>query len=220
MSLPNEGGQRKGHRKLDKSTLLWVLLGVIIVGIAGINLWAMFDKRTAVMPKTGAAEKHPLPSQLPDFALTNQQGQPFGSAELGGKIWVADFIFTHCLTICPPMTLEMARLQSDFVEEPVYFVSFSVNPERDTPEVLSRYAKRYGADERRWLFLTGEKERIYQLAKEGFSLAAGHKGSDILHSTRFALVTPDGKVYGHYDSRSKPALLRLRRDINTLLAHN
>lgn len=220
MSLPNEGGQRKGHRKLDKSTLLWVLLGVIIVGIAGINLWAMFDKRTAVMPKTGAAEKHPLPSQLPDFALTNQQGQPFGLAELKGKIWVADFIFTHCLTICPPMTLEMARLQSDFVEEPVYFVSFSVNPERDTPEVLSRYAKRYGADERRWLFLTGEKERIYQLAKEGFSLAAGHKGSDILHSTRFALVTPDGKVYGHYDSRSKPALLRLRRDINTLLAHN
>ena len=220
MSLPNEGGQRKGHRKLDKSTLLWVLLGVIIVGIAGINLWAMFDKRTAVMPKTGAAEKHALPSQLPDFALTNQQGQPFGLAELKGKIWVADFIFTHCLTICPPMTLEMARLQSDFVEEPVYFVSFSVNPERDTPEVLSRYAKRYGADERRWHFLTGEKERIYQLAKEGFSLAAGHKGSDILHSTRFALVTPDGKIYGHYDSRSKPALLRLRRDINTLLAHN
>lgn len=220
MSLPNEGGQRKGHRKLDKSTLLWVLLGVIIVGIAGINLWAMFDKRTAVMPKTGAAEKHLLPSQLPDFALTNQQGQPFGLAELEGKIWVADFIFTHCLTICPPMTLEMARLQSDFVEEPVYFVSFSVNPERDTPEVLSRYAKRYGADERRWHFLTGEKERIYQLAKEGFSLAAGHKGSDILHSTRFALVTPDGKIYGHYDSRSKPALLRLRRDINTLLAHN
>lgn len=214
MSLPNEDERRK----LDKSTLLWVLLGVVIISIAGINLWAMFDKRPAAMPKTGADEKHPLPSQLPDFALTNQQGQPFGLADLGGKIWVADFIFTHCLTICPPMTREMARLQSDFVEKPVYFVSFSVDAERDTPEVLSRYAAQYGADERRWHFLTGEKERIYQLAKEGFSLAAGHKGSDILHSTRFVLVTPDGEIHGRYDSRSKPAMLRLRRDINALLS--
>lgn len=206
MNLPNEGERRK----LDKSTLLWVLLGVVIVGIAGINLWAMFDKR----PGTSGDEHQPLP----DFTLTNQQGQPFGSADLGGKIWVADFIFTHCLTICPTMTLEMARLQSDFVEQPVYFVSFSVDAERDTPEVLSRYAAQYGADERRWQFLTGEKERIYQLAKEGFSLAAGHRGSDILHSPRFVLVTPDGDIRGRYDSRSKPALLRLRRDINALLS--
>ena len=206
MNLPNEGERRK----LDKSTLLWVLLGVVIVGIAGINLWAMFDKR----PGTSGDEHQPLP----DFTLTNQQGQPFGSADLGGKIWVADFIFTHCLTICPTMTLEMARLQSDFVEKPVYFVSFSVDAERDTPEVLSRYAAQYGADERRWQFLTGEKERIYQLAKEGFSLAAGHRGSDILHSPRFVLVTPDGDIRGRYDSRSKPALLRLRRDINALLS--
>lgn len=206
MNLPNEGERRK----LDKSTLLWVLLGVVIVGIAGINLWAMFDKR----PGTSGDEHQPLP----DFTLTNQQGQPFGSADLGGKIWVADFIFTHCLTICPTMTLEMARLQSDFVEKPVYFVSFSVDTERDTPEVLSRYAAQYGADERRWQFLTGEKERIYQLAKEGFSLAAGHRGSDILHSPRFVLVTPDGDIRGRYDSRSKPALLRLRRDINALLS--
>lgn len=206
MNLPNEGERRK----LDKSTLLWVLLGIVIVGIAGINLWAMFDKR----PGTSGDEHQPLP----DFTLTNQQGQPFGSADLGGKIWVADFIFTHCLTICPTMTLEMARLQSDFVEQPVYFVSFSVDAERDTPEVLSRYAAQYGADERRWQFLTGEKERIYQLAKEGFSLAAGHRGSDILHSPRFVLVTPDGDIRGRYDSRSKPALLRLRRDINALLS--
>lgn len=206
MNLPNEGERRK----LDKSTLLWVLLGVVIVGIAGINLWAMFDKR----PGTSGDEHQPLP----DFTLTNQQGQPFGSADLGGKIWVADFIFTHCPTICPTMTLEMARLQSDFVEQPVYFVSFSVDAERDTPEVLSRYAAQYGADERRWQFLTGEKERIYQLAKEGFSLAAGHRGSDILHSPRFVLVTPDGDIRGRYDSRSKPALLRLRRDINALLS--
>ena len=115
------------------------------------------------------------------------------------------------------MTQEMARLQSEFVAEPVYFVSFSVDPERDTSEVLSRYAKEYGADDRRWHFLTGEKEHIYELAKDGFSLAAGHNGTELLHSTRFVLVAADGRIYGRYDSRSKPAMLRLRRDLSTLL---
>ena len=115
------------------------------------------------------------------------------------------------------MTSEMARLQSEFVAEPLYFVSFSVDPARDTSEVLSRYAKEYGADDRRWHFLTGEKESVYELAKDGFSLAAGHKGSEILHSTRFVLVASNGHIYGHYDSRSQPAMLRLRRDIKTLL---
>ena len=115
------------------------------------------------------------------------------------------------------MTQEMARLQSEFVADPVYFVSFSVDPERDTADILSRYAKAYGVDDRRWHFLTGDKAHIYQLAEKGFSLAAGHKGSEILHSTRFVLVKPDRNIHDHYDSRSKPAMIRLRRDIKTFL---
>ena len=198
-------------RKLDKGTLIWVVLGGIIIGIAGINLWSVFDT-TSEMPvsKTTAVS-------VPDFRLTTQQGKPLALADMKGKIWVADFIFTNCPTICPAMTQEMARLQSEFVADPVYFVSFSVDPERDTSSVLSRYAKAYGADERRWHFLTGNKADIYQLAEEGFSLAAGHNGTEILHSSRFVLITPDGNIYGHYDSRSKPALLRLRRDVKALL---
>ena len=154
---------------------------------------------------------------VPDFNLINQQEKPLALSDMMGKIWVADFIFTNCPTICPAMTAEMARLQSEFIADPLYFVSFSVDPERDTTEVLARYAKEYGADDRRWHFLTGEKEHIYDLAKDGFSLAAGHKGSEILHSTRFVLVASDGQIYGHYDSRSGPTMLRLRRDIKTLL---
>ena len=198
-------------KKLDKSTLIWVILGVIIVGVAGVNLWSAFDTK----PDVTAVEEAPV--SVPDFNLTDQRGEPLVLADMVGKIWVADFIFTHCPTICPAMTSEMARLQSEFVADPVYFVSFSVDPERDTSEVLSRYAKEYGADDRRWYFLTGDKEDIYELAKDGFSLAAGHKGSEILHSTRFVLVASDGHIYGRYDSRSKPAMLRLRRDIKTLL---
>lgn len=197
-------------RKVDKTTLIWVGLGVIIIAIAGINLWSAFDTEPEVSTKG-------VEASVPDFSLTNQQGQPLSLSDMAGKIWIADFIFTNCLTICPAMTQEMAHLQSEFVTDPIYFVSFSVDPERDTAEVLSHYATAYGADDRRWHFLTGEKASIYQLAEKGFSLAAGHNGSEILHSTRFVLIAPNGNIYGHYDSRSKPALLRLRQDIKSLL---
>ena len=200
----------KTGRKLDKSTLIWIELGVIIIAITGINLWSVFDTEPEALTETVAVS-------VPDFSLTNQQGEPLGLSDMAGKIWVADFIFTSCPTICPAMTQEMARLQSEFVADPVYFVSFSVDPKRDTPRVLSRYATAYGADDRRWHFLTGDKTKIYQLAEQGFSLAAGHNGTEILHSPRFVLVKADGNIHDFYDSRSKPAMLRLRRDIKALL---
>ncbi len=199
-------------RRIDGSTLIWVALGGIIIVIAGINLWSVFDMKSELSPEPEIVE-----ARVPDFRLTNQQGQPLSLSDMAGKIWIADFIFTNCPTICPAMTQEMARLQSEFVTDPVYFVSFSVDPERDTVEVLSRYAKAYGADDRRWHFLTGEKADIYQLAEKGFSLAAGHNGSEILHSPRFVLMKPDGNIYDDYDSRSRPAMLRLRRDVKALL---
>ena len=198
-------------RKLDKSTLIWVGLGVIIIGIAGVNLWSVFDTKSEMPVSESVAVS------VPDFRLTTQQGKSLTLSDMKGKIWVADFIFTNCPTICPAMTQEMARLQSEFVADPIYFVSFSVDPERDTTSVLSRYAKVYGADDRRWHFLTGNKADIYELAEKGFSLAAGHNGTELLHSTRFVLVAPDGNIYDYYDSRSKPALLRLRRDMKILL---
>lgn len=209
MEIQN-GSSNKVERRFDKSTMIWVALGVIIIAITGINLWSVFDTEPEALTETVAVS-------VPDFSLTNQQGKPLGSSDMAGKIWVADFIFTNCPTICPAMTQEMARLQSEFVADPVYFVSFSVDPERDTPRVLSRYAAAYGADDRRWHFLTGNKTKIYQLAEQGFSLAAGHNGTEILHSPRFVLIKPDGTIHDYYDSRSGPAMLRLRRDIKTLL---
>ena len=200
----------KVGRKFDKSTLIWVMLGVIIIAIAAVNLWSVFGTKPEVLTET-------VTISVPDFSLTNQKGESLGLADMVGKIWIADFIFTNCPTICPAMTQEMARLQSEFVADPVYFVSFSVDPERDTTEVLTRYAKAYGADDRRWHFLTGNKTHIYQLAEQGFSLAAGHNGSEILHSPRFVLVKADGNIHDYYDSRSPPAMLRLRRDVKTLL---
>ncbi len=197
---------------------LWSVLALVIAGIVVANIKSFVyqprETSESVSPLSRLAVHH----QLPDFSLTNQRGHAMSLSDLSGKVWVADFIFTTCPTICPPMTEEMVRLQNEFASESeLRFVSFSVDPERDTPAVLSRYADDFGVDGRSWAFLTGEKTSIYQLAHEGFNLATGHRGSEILHSTRFVLVDRQGKVRGYYDSRSKANLQRLRRDIKTLL---
>jgi protein SCO1/2 len=198
--------------------LLWGVLALVIVGIVGANVRSLlYQKAGATSKSVSSLPALTVHQQLPDFSLTDQRGASLALADLRGKIWVADFIFTSCVTICPPMTDEMSKLQEEFSTEDVYFVSFSVDPERDTPEVLSRYAGRYGADHKSWSFLTGEKEAIYQLAHRGFNLAAGHQGSEILHSTRFVLIDKQGQVRGYYDSRSKANLQQLRRDIGALL---
>ena len=198
--------------------ILWGVLALVIVGILGANLWSFVHKKSGTTAESPVVMSElATHGQLPDFSLTNQRGAPFALSDLHDKVWVADFIFTSCGTICPPMTIEMARLQDEFVAEDVHFVSFSVDPERDTPEVLTRYADYYGADNKRWSFLTGQKEAIYQLAHDAFNLAAGHRGSEILHSTRFVLVDQNQQVRGYYDSRSKAHLQQLRQDMQTLL---
>ncbi|MDE0299547.1 MAG: SCO family protein [Candidatus Poribacteria bacterium] len=198
--------------------LLWGVLVFVIAAIVAANIKSFMhrpsEKSVSESPLSRLSENH----QLPDFSLTDQNGGALSLADLEGKVWVADFIFTSCPTICPPMTDELRRLQDEFAaESELRFVSFSVDPERDTPAVLSRYAQSFGADHRRWSFLTGEKSSIYQLAHDGFNLAVGHQGSEILHSTRFVLVDRQGTVRGYYDSRIKANLRHLRRDIKTLL---
>lgn len=197
------------ERKLDKSTLPWIVLGLIIIGIAIFNLWNVFNNHD---------ESHQnIPyASVPDFSLTNQHGQEVSLSDLGGKVWVADFIFTNCPTICPIMTKNMATLQSEFNNQSVNFVSFTVDPERDTSEVLASYAKQFGADEKTWHFLTGEKDQIYQLANKGFKLAAAQHEGVFPHSRKFVLISSVGEIYGYYDSHSKAEMVKLRKDINTL----
>jgi protein SCO1/2 len=198
--------------------ILWGVLIFVIAAIVVANIRSFMHRPSETSVSESSLSRLAVHHQLPDFALTNQHGHALSLADLEGKVWVADFIFTSCPTICPPMTDEMTRLQNEFASESgLRFVSFSVDPERDTPAVLSRYADSFGVDHSRWSFLTGEKALIYQLAHDGFNLAAGHQGSEILHSTRFVLVDRQGNVRGYYDSRNKTNLQRLRRDISTLL---
>ena len=197
------------ERKFDKTIIPWVVLGVIIISIALLNLWSVFTNKDK-------SEQEKLVARVPQFSLTNQQSQEISLSDLNGKVWIADFIFTNCPTICPIMTKEMATLQSEFNYKDVNFVSFTVDPERDTSEVLASYAKRFGADEKTWHFLTGEKEQIYKLANEGFKLAAAQHAGVFPHSRKFVLISAVGEIYGYYNSHSKAEMVKLRKDINAL----
>jgi protein SCO1/2 len=119
-----------------------------------------------------ALERLDVYGEVPDFFLVERSGRRIGRADLLGKVWVLDFIYTECTETCLLQSLQLAKLQRDFAEaRDLRFVSITVNPQHDTTEVLERYAERYGADRERWLFLTGDKRRIYCLAKDGFHLA-------------------------------------------------
>jgi protein SCO1/2 len=159
-------------------------------------------------------------SVVPEFSLTERSNRPVARQDLVGHVWVADFIFTHCSGICPAMSSNMEKLQNKLPKE-IRLVSFSVDPQNDTPEVLSEYANRYNADPERWLFLTGEQEAIQKLSIGGFKLAldpsSGTEAEPITHSSRFVLVDREGHIRGYYGTEDPGALDRLIADANKLL---
>ena len=165
----------------------------------------------------------PLPVlfTLPPFALTERSGRPLTSEDLRGSVWIADFVFTRCAGVCPQMTGRLSALRGQ-VPEAVRFVSFTVDPEYDTPAVLARYAEPLDAGQR-WLFATGAKADLHRLATEGFKLAAMEMPAGapdegpFLHSSKFALVDGRVRVRGYYDSEDEEGLRALRADARRLL---
>ncbi|WP_044748358.1 SCO family protein [Bacillus alveayuensis] len=140
---------------------------------------------------------------IADFTFTDQNGQPFGLEDLKGKVWVADFIFTNCETVCPPMTAHMAKLQDMAKEEGlnVEFVSFSVDPENDKPEILKQYVEKFDADLSNWHLLTGySQEEIETFAQENFKaiVKKPQQGDQVIHGTDFYLVDKEGKIVKYY----------------------
>lgn len=183
--------------------------------------WVAFIALLFAYPLASAMKKKmPDPPKvyfpLPEFTLTDQLGQPFGSKDLEGRVWIANFIFTSCKTSCPLLTQDMSRLQKRMrnMGNAVYLVSFSVDPERDTVEKLRAYADQHHANPRRWRFLTGDLDKVKEAVIAGFKMpidpnvappAAGASDEpttilDITHGTRFVLVDQKGRVRGFYDA--------------------
>ncbi len=141
-----------------------------------------------------------------DFTLVNQANEPVSAASLRGKVWVADFFFTHCPTICPRITRRLRALQvaTSSDNPPLSLISFSVDPENDTPPVLLAYAHQYQADLRSWSFLTGDLSVVKRTVIEGFKLALDGKpdpsaeNGGIIHGSHLVLVDRTLAIRGYY----------------------
>jgi cytochrome oxidase Cu insertion factor (SCO1/SenC/PrrC family) len=174
-------------------------------------------------PTGASAMEVPVLGAVPEFSLTEANGLALRRTDLLGKVWVASFIFTRCGEACPLMMQHEARLQPDLpLRDDLRLVSFSVDPDYDTPKVLGEYAHTFGADRSRWFFLTGDKKQLYELASDGFHLAAqpadAAKDMPILHSTKLVLVDRHGAIRGYYDSSDPAETQKLIRDVRQVLA--
>src|SRR5258707_1484705 len=203
-------------RPSSRTATAWktTLIAIPIVTLA-LLLWLRQLEVNALRQRTVSSY-----GTVPEFVLLNQDGKNFGSAQLRGKIWIADFIYTTCPGPCPMISSRMSELQKPLEKTDVHLVSFSVDPEKDTPQVLRGYADKLQADPARWDFVTGPKSAIYKLSHDGFKLAvsdgSGEQGVPV-HSTRMVLVDRHGDIRGYYDSTEADAITKLVADTSHLL---
>lgn len=158
---------------------------------------------------------------VPAFAFDGHNGKTITNKDFKGSIYVADFIFTTCQTICPQMSTELMRVQDKYKEnEEVKFLTHTVHPEHDSVEVLREYAKQYGAMEGKWFFVTGKKEELYNIALRGYFLMAGDEGPEdhpFIHSQNLILVDEEGHLRGKpYDGTNVFEVNDLIQDIKAL----
>lgn len=195
-------------RALAGRPILWA--AAVLVLAAWPVVWALTARVPPPPPVLGA---------VPSFALTAQDGRPFGSAELSGRVWVASFIFTRCPTICPDITRKMARVEARTrsLDPVVQLVSFTVDPEHDDPARLAEYARLHRANPRRWTFLTGSTGAVRATVERGLRIAMGREAGDpspaaLSHGTHLVLVDREARIRGYYDPAEPDALERLVRD--------
>jgi len=180
-------------------------------------------KETVVVQRDGKAVVDTVYATVPPFSFIDRNGRVFTDKLVEGKILVVDFFFTRCTTICPRMSVQMQQLQlklDDAAYKDVVFLSHTVDPENDTPEVLDAYARKLQADTTRWKFLTGNKTDIYLQGAEGYYLAAREDvlaPDGFLHSEKFVLVDKERHIRGYYDGTTAEGMNALAADVKMLL---
>lgn len=179
------------------------------LGLAGALLTAGY---------AGAAESQPTwPEEgVEDFTLTEASGRTVTRADLLGEPWLASFIFTHCAGPCPVVSRQMELLQKKTEGLGLRLVTFTVDPDRDTPEVLRAYADLYHAEPDRWWFLTGDKTTIFRLIRNSFKMIVDEDpkapaGFEVIHSVEIMHVNAEGRVVGRYNAQDDVDMARLRR---------
>lgn len=197
------------------STKTLIIIGLVSFVLLNASMMGLYLLSGSASSEA-SAEELPVISTLPPFSLTSDKNTPLDNGSLAGKVWIADFIFTSCAGPCPAMTRSMAAVAKKLELYPeVAFVSVSVDPETDTPEVLSRYGEKFGANPERWHFLTGTPEAIQELAVKGFMI--GSVDDPVIHSTKFCLVDQKGQIRGYYTGTDEAELEKLVADAHRLL---
>ncbi|MBI5773565.1 MAG: SCO family protein [Verrucomicrobia bacterium] len=195
---------------------VWGGLTLVILTVCAIYLLSVLR---------GGSSKLPVISTLPDFTLTNHLGQTVRRADLAGRVWVADIIFTRCPGPCADMTRRMKELQSALPENtPVRLISLTTDPDFDSPKVLKAYADRFGAQPHNWQFLTGAKPELFRLAVDGLKLTAievapaDRKDPEdfFIHSTFFVLVDKQGRLRAAHEATEPGWQERIKADLAAL----
>ncbi len=197
--------------------------GVIVLAVAIFGGILVYEDTFTELPilgpknekKTGEERYH----HIPDFTLVDQFGDTVTNERFRGKIYIADFFFTHCPTICPVMTANLRKVQKEFESGELAIASFSVDPKRDSSARLKEFADRYNVDHDSWTFLTGDKKQIYLLARNGYFISASEGSGgpdDFIHSDLFTLVDRKGRIRGYYRGTKDDAIAQLMNDIEQL----
>jgi len=202
-----------------------VLYLVLSTGKHHFTALPYFGPREAITTMVNGKEKpDTLYHSIPPFKFVNQLGDTITDKDYDHRIYVADFFFTTCQSICPKMSRQMERIQKKFWDnDSVMMISHTVNPEGDSVEVLAAYAKTMNANSKRWNFVTGDKKQIYDIAREGYFLPVdkGDGGpDDFIHSEKFILVDKNKHIRGIFDGTDTKDVDRLFDAIKMLLAED
>lgn len=209
----------------------WILLAFLAIWVAGmVVVYPMLKKQQRLkvfqpadvnpnlvdtdMQRTAKAHR------IAEFKLVDQTGDTVTNRDFDGRIYVADFFFTTCPSICPKMTANLTQLAKEYRgDEDIMFLSHTVTPQIDSVPVLAAYGELHGADPEKWKLVTGSKKHIYELARRSyFAVTTEGDGGDqdFIHTENFILVDKERKIRGFYDGTSKEDMERLKRDITIL----
>jgi protein SCO1/2 len=193
------------------------LVAVLLAVLLGVTLAIMvrqLRELSAARAALNAPEPLPELGSVGTFRFTDSSGAAFGDGDVSGKLWIANLFFSTCGSICPPLMHGLAEVGNDSSLPPFEMVSVTVDPETDTPEVLTTYAASLGADTGRWHFLTGVPDTIKTFSVEG--LRIGTHDNPLNHSSYVVLVDGAGSIRGFYDGLDGEARLRLKNDLKRL----
>ncbi|SEA48303.1 protein SCO1/2 [Arachidicoccus rhizosphaerae] len=208
-----------------KSRWFFLLIALTPLSIFGVCYW--WQTRVAALPyfSLGFKQQTDAPYyQVPGFAFINQQGLQTDSSFVKGKVWVADFFFTSCPTICPKMTRNLQKIQAAYKNDSgLTITSTTVDPVHDQPARLKAYAAKNRINTGQWQLLTGTKVNLYRYARKALGVVAtdGDGGpGDFIHSDQLVLIDQKGHIRGYYDGTSNSATQALIKDIERLLQNN